>query len=252
MLTFARIGSIKNFINTFARKITMVKYLNQTEAINIDKELFEKYCFSVAQLMELAGQSCAIAIAKVYPLKSENTYKKVLVCCGPGNNGGDGLVCARHLKLFGYSPVIYYPKRPKNTLYENLLQQCVKNDISLLENVSENLNDYDIIVDALFGFSYQPPVKEQFVPIVNSLKMTSSPICSIDIPSGWDVEKGPTSGQDIYPEMLISLTAPKLCAHKFQGKYHYLGGRFVPAELEFKYSLNLPQYLGTDLIVSLK
>jgi NAD(P)H-hydrate epimerase len=49
--------------------------------------------------MELAGFSCAVAIAKCYPL-STLSNGNVLVCCGPGNNGGDGLVCARHLKMF--------------------------------------------------------------------------------------------------------------------------------------------------------
>lgn len=64
-------------------------------------ELFDQYGFSVDQLMELAGLSVATAIAKEYP----NQSGKVLVCCGPGNNGGDGLVAARHLKLFVYYPI---------------------------------------------------------------------------------------------------------------------------------------------------
>lgn len=58
----------------------MVRYLNQQEAINIDQELFNEYKFSVDQLMELAGLSCAVAIHKCY----SNSKKKVLVCCGPG------------------------------------------------------------------------------------------------------------------------------------------------------------------------
>ena len=44
--------------------------------------------------MELAGLSCAQTLAKVY---KHETHTKVLVCCGPGNQGGDGLVAARHL-----------------------------------------------------------------------------------------------------------------------------------------------------------
>lgn len=48
--------------------------------------------------MELAGLSVATAISKEYPLNKG--FDKVLICCGPGNNGGDGLVAARHLKLF--------------------------------------------------------------------------------------------------------------------------------------------------------
>jgi len=62
--------------------------------------LFSDYGFSVDQLMELAGLSVATAIAKSYPSVKGDNSPTVLVCCGPGNNGGDGLVAARHLKLF--------------------------------------------------------------------------------------------------------------------------------------------------------
>jgi NAD(P)H-hydrate epimerase len=63
--------------------------------------------FSLDQLMELAGLACAQTLAKVY---NKEKYSRVLVCCGPGNQGGDGLVAARHLGMFGYKPVIYMPK----------------------------------------------------------------------------------------------------------------------------------------------
>ena len=52
--------------------------------------------FSVYQLMELAGLSVALACFKVYPPTS---FKRTLVICGPGNNGGDGLVAARHMQV---------------------------------------------------------------------------------------------------------------------------------------------------------
>ncbi|XP_059946739.1 NAD(P)H-hydrate epimerase isoform X2 [Mesoplodon densirostris] len=113
-----------------------VKYLSQEEAQAVDQELFNEYQFSVDQLMELAGLSCATAIAKAYPPTSlSRSPPTVLVICGPGNNGGDGLVCARHLKLFGYQPTIYYPKRPNKPLFTALVTQCQKMDIPFLDEM---------------------------------------------------------------------------------------------------------------------
>lgn len=232
----------------------MVKFLGQQEAINIDVELFNEYKYSVDQLMELAGLSCAVALTKCFPLNQIGT-KSVLVCCGPGNNGGDGLVCARHLKLFNYNPVVYYPKQTNKELYQNLTHQCISMNIPVLQKLPNACvieREYGIIVDALFGFSFKPPVREDFRPVINIMKSTSVPVASVDIPSGWHVENGEPDEGGIKPELLISLTAPKLCAKSFKGKYHYLGGRFVPPKLTEKYELNLPQYPGTECCVELK
>ena len=62
--------------------------------------------------------------------------------------------------------------------------------------------------------------------------------------SGWHVEDGNPDG--IKPDFLISLTAPKLCAKHFEGRFHFLGGRFVPDSLGQKYNLSLPEYPGTE------
>ncbi|CAJ1427122.1 unnamed protein product, partial [Effrenium voratum] len=70
-----------------------VTLLGQQEAIAIDEELMSTPGFSVDQLMELAGLSVASAVADAYP-----AAKQVLIVAGPGNNGGDGLVAARHLR----------------------------------------------------------------------------------------------------------------------------------------------------------
>lgn len=243
-----RILLLKNTIDP-VRSIAMVKYLKQDEAIDIDQELFNVYKFSVDQLMELAGLSCATAIHKCFPPDGDHN-NKVLVLCGPGNNGGDGLVCARHMQLFGYSPVVYYPVRTDKPLYHNLVHQCVLSGVPVSDFLPDNLNAYDILVDALFGFSFKPPVRSKFLPVMDALSVTNKPICSIDIPSGWSVEGVPKNG-GISPELLISLTAPKECARSFKGKYHYLGGRFVPKELEEKYKLQLPPYPGTECCIKL-
>lgn len=245
-----------------------VRYLTQDEAINLDKELFDEYAFSVDQLMELAGLSVATSIARTYSLPNHN---RPIVCCGPGNNGGDGLVCARHLKLFGYSPLVICPKPGRSQLFQNLLVQCRKFDITIMETVpnqQERFNELgNLIVDSVFGFSFKPPNRNSdFAVLLNLMHAASSrmPLVSIDIPSGWHVGKGDSDIDQeqadidaelkipaLQPDCLISLTAPKLCAKSFKGRYHYLGGRFCPESIQEKYKLNLPTYPGEDCIVRL-
>ncbi|XP_059611800.1 NAD(P)H-hydrate epimerase [Phlebotomus argentipes] len=230
-----------------------MKLLSQKEATDIDLKLFNEYKFSVDQLMELAGLSCAHAIAKCYNLEKLKT-PKVLVCCGPGNNGGDGLVCARHLALMGFQPVIYYPKQTDNQLYKNLTHQCERMSIGFVQEAPHTKDideNYSVVVDALFGFSFKPPVRESFAPIMESLVETSTPVASVDIPSGWHVEDGPAEAKSLQPDLLISLTAPKLCSVHFKGQHHFLGGRFVPPALQEEYNLNLPEYPGTESCVRL-
>lgn len=238
-----------------------VKYLTQEEAINLDGELFSEYGFSVDQLMELAGLGVASIIAKEYPVTN---YAKPIVCCGPGNNGGDGLVCARHLKIFGYSPIVIAPKPGQNQLYQNLLTQCEKFNIQVLQQVPNESFDNigNLIVDAVFGFSFKPPNRNadlaKLLILINEFS-NSAPLVSIDIPSGWHVENGnKTIVEDqvnveqsmripnLSPDCLISLTAPKLCAKSFKGRFHYLSGRFCPQAIQDKYKLNLPQYPGSE------
>lgn len=67
---------------------------------------------------------------------------------------------------------------------------------------------------------------------------------------GWGAESASPDG--LQPELLISIAAPKRCAKLFQGKFHYLGGRFVPRTLEQKFDLKLPPYPGTACVVELK
>lgn len=120
-----------------------------------------------------------------------------------------------------------------------------------------------MILDAIFGFSFKPPVRAPFDEVLPLLTRSKLPIVSVDIPSGWDVEGGrppdllpgttDSGGKGVGPldpDVLISLTAPKEGVKEYKGR-HFLGGRFVPKSLEEKFELDLPEYPGTDLVVEL-
>ncbi|KAF9443052.1 YjeF N-terminal domain-like protein [Macrolepiota fuliginosa MF-IS2] len=233
-----------------------VRYLTARLAQQIDEELMNTAgAFSIDQLMELAGLACAQALATVY---NKEKYPRVLVCCGPGNQGGDGLVAARHLGMFGYKPTVYLPKPGSKEIYKRLEAQCRNMVIPILtpshptdlEPLQQLLPQSDVILDAIFGFSFQPPVRPPFDAALPLLTQSKLPIISVDIPSGWDVEKGNDLGVGLEPDVLVSLTAPKLGVRGFRGR-HFLGGRFVPKKMEEKFELNIPPYPGFSQIVEL-
>ncbi|KAB2031086.1 hypothetical protein ES319_D05G280000v1 [Gossypium barbadense] len=251
-------GEVGGLMASSVQNQGSISYLTQREAAEVDETLMGPLGFSVDQLMELAGLSVATSINEVY---KPSEYNRVLAICGPGNNGGDGLVAARHLYHFGYKPFVCYPKRTQKPLYSGLVTQLESLSIPFLsvdELPMDLSKDFDILVDAMFGFSFhgapRPPFDDLIKKLINlhyyeQAQRKPPVIVSVDIPSGWHVEEGDVGGDGIKPDMLVSLTAPKLCAKKFSGPHHFLGGRFVPPAIAEKYKLQLPQYPGISMCV---
>lgn len=227
-------------------------YLNAQDAAALDAELMSSPGFSLEQLMELAGLSVAEAVYKVVAPSPSNG--KILIVCGPGNNGGDGLVAARHLVMFGYQSVVVYPKQSSKEHFVNLVQQCKDVGIDVLDSMPQDLltkGEYSALVDSIFGFSFHGTLREPFGTIMAQLKEAQEtlniPAISVDIPSGWNVDGGDEANTGFVPNVLISLTAPKLAAKKFQGR-HFIGGRFVPPKISEKYNIQMPPYPGVSQI----
>jgi len=227
------------------------KTLSAKNAAALDKDLMSVGAFSIDQLMELAGLSVSQAVYRLHP---PSRGKRILVACGPGNNGGDGLVAARHLWHYGYKPIIYYPKQSKNDLYQRLTTQLKNLNVPFTEDFPSALKNSDHVVDAIFGFSFSGEVREPFPAVIAALAETSLPVTSVDAPSSWNIEEGPPPagpGSKFMPTALVSLTAPKPLIKWFKGR-HFLGGRFVSPEIAKKYDLDLPAYEGIDQVVELE
>ncbi|KAJ9155601.1 NAD(P)H-hydrate epimerase [Pleurostoma richardsiae] len=225
-----------------------LKTLSAKAAAALDKDLMSTGAFSIDQLMELAGLSVSQAVYRVHP---PSKGRNVLVACGPGNNGGDGLVAARHLWHYGYHPTIYYPKRSKSELYQRLTKQLEDLDVAFVDDFSSALKTTDHVVDAIFGFSFSGEVREPFPAVIRALEETKLPVTSVDAPSSWDIEEGPPKtglGSGFNPTVLVSLTAPKPLAKHFKGR-HFIGGRFVAPSIAKKYDFDLPEYEGIDQVV---
>lgn len=218
-------------------------YLNQQQAIQLDKDLMGPYQYSLVQLMEIAGLAVAQVVCKEYP-SNEKQKRRVLIACGPGNNGGDGLVAARYLQIFGYDVTVLYPKHSSTEHLQLLVKQLETQGIPVVSEVSSY--NHDLVIDAIFGFSFKGPIRGVFTGIIERINALSVPIVSVDIPSGWDVEKGYVNDGIASPAVLISLSAPKEGVRSFTG-CHYLGGRFIPQALKEAYGLELP-YEADELV----
>ncbi|KKK15063.1 hypothetical protein AOCH_002714 [Aspergillus ochraceoroseus] len=205
-----------------------LKAISSKDAASLDKDLMEIGGWSLDQLMELAGLSVSQA-------------------------GGDGLVAARHLAQYGYTPSIYYPKEGRNVLYQRLKTQLHNLSIPFItdSDFPTALKSTTFLIDAIFGFSFGGPLREPFPSIISQIEAAPIPVLSVDAPSSWDIESGPPKegpGAKFMPEYLISLTAPKPCVRYFQGR-HFLGGRFLTKSITEKYALDLPRYPGIDQVM---
>ncbi|KAI0394487.1 NAD(P)H-hydrate epimerase [Xylariaceae sp. FL0594] len=224
------------------------KTLSAKAAAALDQELMSTGAFSIDQLMELAGLSVSQVVHYVHPLSKG---KRILVACGPGNNGGDGLVAARHLRHYGYQPSIYYPKRSKNDLYQRLAKQLEDLEVAFVDDFTSAIKSADHVVDAIFGFSFSGEVREPFPAVIKALEETKLPVTSVDAPSSWNIETGPPQsgvGSKFHPDYLISLTAPKPLVQYFKGR-HFIGGRFVSPGIAKKYDFEVPEYQGVSQFV---
>ncbi|MCJ1338527.1 hypothetical protein MMC09_003816 [Bachmanniomyces sp. S44760] len=226
----------------------VLRTLSAEKATALDKDLMSASAFSIDQLMELAGLSVSQAVYKIQP---PSKGRRVLVACGPGNNGGDGLVAARHLWHYGYQPTIYYPKQSKNELYQRLVVQLKELKVPFTDDFGSAMKETHHVLDAIFGFSFSGEVREPFPGVIAALEVSQVPVTAVDAPSSWNIESGPPKdgpGMNYHPEALVSLTAPKPLVKYFKGR-HFVGGRFLPPEVAEKYGIDMPHYPGTDQVM---
>lgn len=108
-----------------------------------------------------------------------------------------------------------------------------------------------MIASQALGFGFEGPIREPFSEILQKLASSKAQIVSIDVPSGWPVDvESPNLESLIRPSVLISLTAPKMCARHLDCR-HYLGGRFLTPHLIQSYAIDIPEYSDASQFIRL-
>lgn len=181
-----------------------------------DKQTQERQKISSTDLMERAG----IQIFNWLHMRMQGAQVPIHVFCGIGNNGGDGLVVARHLITHGYNVKVYIvncsDKRSKDFLINyDRIKNTTKDWPTLLscaEDFSEmQIDTKDIIVDAVFGIGINRPVDAWVKALFQFFRSTKAFTLSIDLPSGLHTDKAVDDQEAVVAAgYTLSFQTPKL------------------------------------------
>ena len=183
---------------------------------------------SYSRMMERAGKAVADVIAETFPA-AEDTPLLVLV--GPGNNGGDGLVCARHLHDAGYPVRLYIWKRqthPQHDYQEHFGQLAARGVESLRADadgdftaLAEWLHRAGVVVDSLLGTGSNRPVEGDLAALldqVNNVRMQRQlatgetgplQVVAVDCPSGMDCDTGALDSHSVPADVTVTFAYAK-------------------------------------------
>ena len=179
----------------------MSKIYSVKEIQTIEKKEFKKLRNSYV-LMKRAGTNCA---KKIYKSKLNS---KFIVLCGPGNNGGDGLVISQDLKKLNQNVILYclefitYKGDAKIAYKKNRLTKNNYNDLNIPKN--------SVIIDCLFGIGLNRKVKGMYKNIIKKVNNSKQHVISIDIPSGINGNNGKIMGEAIKANSTYTLHAKKI------------------------------------------
>ncbi|MEO0214182.1 MAG: NAD(P)H-hydrate dehydratase [candidate division WOR-3 bacterium] len=151
------------------------------EDTKVFDRIAEERGYSLETLMEIAGKGVYEAIKSRFDLKG----LRVVVVCGKGNNGGDGLVCARYLSLSGASVKVYIPSGELSHLSKIQLER-LKGLCEIVLYSDEMLYDIvkaDVVVDAVFGVGFSGDLKGDYRRVIGAINEGKF-VVSVDVPSG--------------------------------------------------------------------
>lgn len=206
----------------------MIPFFDADTIREADRRATGQFGFSPSLLMENAGKGAADALLELYGRRNWT------ILCGPGNNGGDGFVAARHLALAGCGVSVLLSgdrSRIKDIPAANLrlldqmdcpVLQC--SDYSD-EFLAERLKNTDGILDALLGTGSGGPLRGEILRILRLLPEKGPLKVALDVPTGVDASTGTADPKAFRADMTLTFLAPKIglrvmpgasCAGKFR------------------------------------
>jgi NAD(P)H-hydrate epimerase len=180
----------------------------------LDRLALEVYGLPGVVLMENAGRGAADLLIRL------GITRKVVICCGKGNNGGDGLVIARHLDAANIPIEIILTVPAEGLSGDAALQFRVVCEARIPLHIAstaeltsgwltDRLRSAEWIVDALFGTGLTGALRTPFDSVVRSINAAPGKKLAVDIPSGLDGDAGEPLGETIRADHTATFVAPK-------------------------------------------
>jgi len=181
----------------------------------IDRLAIEQYGMMGLVLMENAGRNAAAVIRDNY-----GPTGSVLIFCGPGNNGGDGFVIARHLYNAGWSVRVVLAGEPTRMtpdakanhaiIQAMRLSTSVAPDAATQQGLAASIRGDDVVVDALLGTGFRGEVRSPTAELIHALNASAKrAMIAVDVPSGLDCNTGAASNATIQADLTITFVAAK-------------------------------------------
>lgn len=186
---------------------------------------------SKLMLMESAGGSVARMVREKF-----GEARRVLVVCGLGNNGGDGLVCARHL-AGDYDVTVCLVGRPERIRasearhnwkvlcrLEETIKVKILEDSAQLGSLREELASSDVVVDAIFGTGLRGRVRRPISDVISAINDRPGKyrVVAVDVPSGLNPDTGEVHGVAVKADCTVTFHLPKK-GFRAPGASEYLG-----------------------------
>lgn len=187
------------------------------EMRKLDQQAIEGLGIPGIVLMENAGRGVAEAILRRFPAEAE---RGTCILIGPGNNGGDGFVTARHLYQAGrrVELVLLHPgDRFKGDALANYkiaralglpMLEVLREEEA--ERAKGTLKDCGLVVDALFGTGLKREVTGRFARVIDMANESGLPVVSVDIPSGLCADTGRPLGACVKADLTVTMALAKI------------------------------------------
>lgn len=191
-------------------------WLSREEVREVDRRAIEEYGLPGIVLMENAGRNSAMRLIEHFHLDSGS---RVAICCGVGNNGGDGSVIARHLDNRGIPVQVLMACDPARLRGDAEVNFQVIRKSGLAIQVADTADDWlaaasalsssTVIVDALLGTGAVGAPREPVATAIGVINASGRPIVAIDIPSGMDADSGQPAAECIRAVRTLTFVAGK-------------------------------------------